>query len=1119
MPPTDANVEDLHAMLAPDKTHVGLAKKFTLYTILVVAVIGASIGLYYLAYRFEATASYYEPIDYPYYDTNTYRALTLSNGMKLLLVSNTKAQMATAALSVGVGSFADPTNLEGLANLCQHLANMGSSKYPGADTFASYLSNHSGIYEAYTDLEKSVFSFQVGISGLEQSLDMLANMFVEPVFTEADIGNASSLITKELTKTYDNTQTRLHYVLQLLASSDHPYSRFSSGNNDTLVTNPSTLGLDVLTEAQAFFETYYSSNIMYGVVVSNDTLDTLENWTKTYFEVIPDRGAETLSYSNYTNPFTTNKRTYTQFDPAQGENYLYLVFYTISLDKYYPEKPFEYLRSHIEERGQSSLYEYLKNNSYVTDIKMTVETNATFGSIVQVRFSLTQTGLDYIDEIPKAFFAYINLISEDGISQDIWDDIAEEAELSYNYTERGYDLELRYAQRLVTNLAKYGEKEVLTGEYLFSNYDSNLLKTFIGSFSIDNCLILICSPQFSVSTNLTVVSTETSTVTLFQMTPNKLMKGRSTSSSLFKSHHKMSVLSEMTEDTTTNTTDTTTNLTDTNSTTSNTTNGTGAYLSFGALVSYSEEYNVDYLTQTIPEDYATILQNIAAEDYPQIALRESNPYFPTSLQMYCSVISTTGCDTEFEKDALEYWPSDITTYLDYGHVWYQLERSFRTPRYIMSLIMHSPYVYQSAEDQFKFLVYCRYLDDVIQPQYSLQAHAGYWLTISCGFDYLEIKFDGFSDNLQQVIVNITTSIKDLTYDEDRFVLVRDLFIEALNETQSDPLYVKAPLRVQNLLLSYNYNTTELLETGASLTYSDWSDFLSQMNSFYLDTIIIGNLKQTNANTLATEIIDKLDLNRISEDSLLVNEVSNLAGRSVVFREFSSSNSTAENLTLNYYFTGPMTAELTAKLTVLEAFISGPARTYLQDDWELGNYTSAEILSVGNYSGIAITVQSGTYDPSDLDKEIESFLTSFETYFTAMSKSNFELYRSQIALDASLNPQTLGDKAEGYAAKVRDRSYDFNFTHNVSEIIPTLAKADILDFFQELFGNTSSRLSYQVYYRQNDTMTLPTTVLSANQTYSGLAETLLTDETEIWGTTTENNEETSEETSEASNQEE
>jgi predicted Zn-dependent peptidase len=54
-----------------------------------------------------------------------------------LVISDKDAQKSAAALSVGVGSFSDPLDAQGLAHYLEHMLFMGTSKYPVENEYSN----------------------------------------------------------------------------------------------------------------------------------------------------------------------------------------------------------------------------------------------------------------------------------------------------------------------------------------------------------------------------------------------------------------------------------------------------------------------------------------------------------------------------------------------------------------------------------------------------------------------------------------------------------------------------------------------------------------------------------------------------------------------------------------------------------------------------------------------------------------------------------------------------------------------------------------------------------------------------------------------------------------------
>jgi insulysin len=61
-----------------------------------------------------------------FFFSREYRGLELHNGIKCLLISDSKTDKSAAAVDVNIGYLVDP--LPGLAHFCEHMLFLGSTK-------------------------------------------------------------------------------------------------------------------------------------------------------------------------------------------------------------------------------------------------------------------------------------------------------------------------------------------------------------------------------------------------------------------------------------------------------------------------------------------------------------------------------------------------------------------------------------------------------------------------------------------------------------------------------------------------------------------------------------------------------------------------------------------------------------------------------------------------------------------------------------------------------------------------------------------------------------------------------------------------------------------------------
>ncbi|CAL8998826.1 unnamed protein product, partial [Prunus brigantina] len=92
-----------------------------------------------------------------------------------------QTKKAAAAMSIGIGSFSDPIEAQGLAHFLEHMLFMGSTEFPDENEYDSYLSKHGGSSNAYTEAEHTCYHFEVKREFLKGALRRFSQFFVSPL--------------------------------------------------------------------------------------------------------------------------------------------------------------------------------------------------------------------------------------------------------------------------------------------------------------------------------------------------------------------------------------------------------------------------------------------------------------------------------------------------------------------------------------------------------------------------------------------------------------------------------------------------------------------------------------------------------------------------------------------------------------------------------------------------------------------------------------------------------------------------------------------------------------------------------------------------------------------------
>jgi nardilysin len=144
---------------------------------------------------------------------------------------------AAAAMVVGVGSMYDPNDCQGMAHFLEHLLFMGSKKYPQENAYDSFMSKHGGSDNAFTELEHTVYHFEIPQEHLVGALDMFAQFFTAPLLLETSVERELNAIESEFQLVKNSDSCRVNQLMCHTSGNDpkdHPFSKFAWGNIQSL---------------------------------------------------------------------------------------------------------------------------------------------------------------------------------------------------------------------------------------------------------------------------------------------------------------------------------------------------------------------------------------------------------------------------------------------------------------------------------------------------------------------------------------------------------------------------------------------------------------------------------------------------------------------------------------------------------------------------------------------------------------------------------------------------------------------------------------------------------------------------------------------------------------------
>nr|CDS15260.1 insulin degrading enzyme [Echinococcus granulosus] len=433
-------------------------------------------------------------------DNRLYLAVTLRNQLKVLLISDPQTDKAAACLAVGVGSFSDPADVPGLAHFCEHMILLGSQKYPGENEYSKFITSHNGYCNAFTSTTETCYVFDIVPEYLYEALERFSELFVAPLFTESATEREVNAVDSEHEKNLAVDNRRIMQIDKIMAAPEHDYAKFTTGNKETLFDTLKANSRNVRDELIKFYENFYSSNIMAVTILGKESLDEMASKYAPLFENIPNRNVIPKSWM--TTPWTKEylqKKIY--IVPVRDFHELRIIWPIKDYTKFYKSAPCRYLTHLLGHESEGSLLSALKRRSLATDLMTETYRPGSGFACVILYASLTDSGLDNVDEVITLVFQYLNMVKYVGFQQWIFEEEKNIQALRFRF--KGKEDPFEYVHRLSPRMFLYPPEDLLTVPYILTEFRPDLIEEVLSALIPDNFRCIIVSQKVADRCNET----------------------------------------------------------------------------------------------------------------------------------------------------------------------------------------------------------------------------------------------------------------------------------------------------------------------------------------------------------------------------------------------------------------------------------------------------------------------------------------------------------------------------------------------------------------------------------------------------------------------------------------
>lgn len=429
------------------------------------------------------------------FDQRQYRHVILKNDMQVLLISDPKSELAAASLSIRAGLFNDPPDREGLAHFLEHMLFLGNKKYPQPGGFEKFLSAHGGHSNATTNDEDTNFFFTVQNDYLKEALDRFSQFFISPSFYPDFVDREVNAVHSEYQKSLKSDGNRIYQVFKQTANPRHPIYKFGMGNRSSLLDSDgktTRLYQDLL----KFYDQYYSANVMRLVLLGTESLDQMEDYLKQSFSGIVNKQ---ITPKKISEPIiNASLPRLISIKPIKQFRRLRIMFEIPSQTPYLKYKPRQVLSSLIGDEGPGSLLSYLKDQGWVTSLSSGAGMKTHDHAIFEIGIGLTKSGVNHVNDIVEAFYAFLDLIKQDQNRERYYRELSKLAAVEFQFQEKTEPI--WYVKNLASNLQLVEAQDVLTIPWVYEKYRLDLENNILSYLNPEHMQLLLIAE--TVETNL-----------------------------------------------------------------------------------------------------------------------------------------------------------------------------------------------------------------------------------------------------------------------------------------------------------------------------------------------------------------------------------------------------------------------------------------------------------------------------------------------------------------------------------------------------------------------------------------------------------------------------------------
>ncbi|KAH7923541.1 hypothetical protein BV22DRAFT_1015236 [Leucogyrophana mollusca] len=976
-------------------------------------------------------------VEKPQQDDREYRIIKLENGLHATVIHDPKADTAAASLDVAVGHLYDPDDMPGLAHFCEHLLFMGTEQFPKENEYSEFLSKNNGGSNAYTSTSNTNYHFHVATSALSPALERFAAFFHCPLFAPSCTSRELNAVDSEHKKNHQADMWRIFQLNKSLTKDGHPWSKFGSGNRESLskagkdlktkgrlngadslkvggtpsvshngslapspipsrVASPTPSNTSASSEMEAdggavgretrrrlveWWSKEYCASRMNVCVVGKgpETLDELADLVSTLFSPVPNRGQDPLPMIN-DHPFGPNESgTLVSVQTIMAFHAVEISFPLEYQPPSWRHKPAHLISHFVGHEGPGSLHSYLKNKGWVTSLNSGPQSLGRGFAMFKVTIHLTKDGFDNYRSVVLAAFKYLSLLRSSAFPAWYQSEQSMISQMRFRFSEKRRPE--GYAVWIAEHMTWPVPPElVLAAPQLTWEWDQNEkgeqeVKDVLEGLRIDHGRVVLMAKK--------------------------------------EEHERL------------------------------------------AKVDHWEKeawYGTGYRVERWPEDF--VQQAQGPNDIPELYLPGPNEFIPSNLDVDKRDVS------ESQKRPHLIRETPLST------VWHKKDDQFWLPKANVVMEIRSPLANASPRAAVLTRLFSELVGDSLT-EFSYDADlAGLSYNFGSHSLGLSVLLSGYNDKLSVLGRHVLETVKNLQIRSDRLEVMKEQVKRDWENFFLSQSYRLSDYYGRYMLTDKQWTLEEKLPEVPSVTAEELQAHVQQMLSqVSIRMLVLGNMYKDEAisfSEMAENVLQAspLPTNEVTEHALILPESSDFMWTAPV------PNPNEPNSSLTYYLhLGELTCPKTRVAgSLLAQIMSEPAFNVLRTKEQLGYivFCSSWHLAGSGHFGVRIVVQSER-TAAYLEHRVEAFLEGMKATLEDMEPEVFDEHKTGLESKWKEALKNLSEETNRYWAHIESGYLDFLRRHNDSDLLTNVTKEDVLALFlSRVYPSTSTRSKLSIH---------------------------------------------------------